>query len=1447
VIRKSIWRIFRRLNNPCPKQRNNRPAEIAIVLWRRGVAMIEKIIRFSVGHRGFVLGASILVAVAGVFAAFHTPMDAVPDLSENQVIVFTNWPGHAPPEVFERITQPLSQQLQGLEGVRVVRGSSDMGYSMLHVIFQDDVSHSSARQRVQERVATLDVKLPDGVRPTLAADGIPTGQIYWYTVEGTGYDLPELRSIQDSMIAPQLQSLQGVAEVASIGGFQSELYIQAEPELLAQYGLTLRDLEHELSQPTEFAGGHVLQKGNAEFIVQLVPSRMTSAIKDQMAEDRNEASRHTLDFWEQRLISTAANTAVRLSDVAKVSFAPAPRRGMFEKEGSEAVAGIVHLRFGHNPLEVTQNIKVRLIELAEGLPAGVRIVPCYDRTPLITGAVSTVTRTLIEALLIAAVCVLLVLKHIRAWLVIALSLPLCVLATFLAMSLLRASGIVDIQTNIMSLAGIVISIGVLVDSSIVLTENVMHQLRLKFVDQPVKGDVRQTVAAACETVGRPVFFSILVMLVSFTPVFALQGIDGRMYGPLAWTKTLALVTSAFVAITVVPALCSFLVRGRMRDESESAVVRGVISVYRPVLSSLMDRPAPLIVILCITFLLAATPLGSETVFRLVLFAALLVILFSVKSRMGRYLAVPAIVGIALIARSTMMPIGTEMRMPLNEGIVMDMPITVPRASITQTADDLKARNMVLCRFPEVQMVTGKAGRAETPFDPAPLDMIETMIEFRRTEFWPRRRLSHKDAGAITSEFLQKLADQKLIEAVSANTEREIVEAALFRFDAVQRETAFQQTEVFRQKLRNDLSCTLVEESGIEWLHSGLLNRPLQSGDIAAAVSELPVEFQRDLEMSLSLETVSAAQRVVRSSLQQRNLFSGESSAQASRQSEYLPGVLTNILRTGGSTPQSRVLKNLQSKFAQNWSKHTDELNRMLHLRSVPTWLQLVCDESFTKIGIIDEHLHAVQSQIRTVRNANPNPSTSGAHHHGIPPLAELPIVDPHPAFDKLRHDLGTKYSRSILLAAHTADSLGGFEGEMDRALQVPGWINVWTRPIQNRVDMLTSGVSSEIGVRVMGRTLDDVVTTSEQIAAVLTNVPGATNVVADPIRGKGFIQITPNSERTAEHRVVMSDLQTTIDLAVTGRVIGEFIGDKGRTPIRLRVASQETEEDENSLRRLPVPRYPGPEAPVPTTSTQLRTIPLETVADVTVIDGPATIKSENGWLRNYVRFNVQDRSPFEVVEESRGIVRSQVETPPGVFIEWTGQFQHAADMQRMLMLLVPIVLILILLILYLTYRDWADAALMMLSAPGALAGGVLCQWLLGYKFSIAVGVGYIACFGMAASTGIVMLVYLREAVDKEGGLQQISLEQLKNAVFTGAVHRLRPKLLTEATTILSLAPMLWSTGVGAEVIRPMAAPVLGGILIADEVIDLLLPVLFFQLRRRRWIKIHGKSGEQATS
>ncbi|MDZ4688658.1 MAG: efflux RND transporter permease subunit, partial [Planctomycetaceae bacterium] len=658
-----------------------------------------------------VVVAAVAWAVVGAWVALHTPMDAVPDLSENQVLVSADWPGQNPPDIERRITRPLSLALQSLPGVRAVRGSSDVGYALLHVIFDDAVSFAEARERVGAQLAGLTVELPPGVTARLAADGIPTGQIFWYTVEGTGTDLVELRTLQDTVIAPQLRSVPGVAEIASVGGFVPEYHVAVDLGRLAEAQVALADFATALRTCVEPATGHVLHSANTEFLVRMMPDASGPAQRTDW--------RHRL---EAAVLPLPDGRRLPLAQFGRVALGTAPRRGVFEKDGSEAVAGIVHLRYGHNPLEVTRSVRQRLRQIADGLPATVRVLPCYDRTPLIEGAVGTVTRTLIESLLVTSLCVLVVLRHWRTSLVITLTLPLAVLGAFLGMWALRSAGLADVQTNIMSLAGIVVSIGVLVDSSIVVAENVTHQLRRRFGDQPVTGDVSDLVADACATVAVPAFFAVLIMVVSFLPVFALQGIDGRMYRPLAWTKTLALLSVAVLTVTLVPVLCSLLIRGRVRDESESAIVRSVVGVYRPVLTYLLRQPLPLAVLLGVTLIAAAAATGVDLLVRLTAVASIGV-MWWLAARLGTKLALTALmVVVALTAQTSIRPIGLALRLPLDEGMIMDMPITVPRVSVTQALDDLKARNMVLCRFPEVQMVTGKAGRAETPFDPAPLDM-----------------------------------------------------------------------------------------------------------------------------------------------------------------------------------------------------------------------------------------------------------------------------------------------------------------------------------------------------------------------------------------------------------------------------------------------------------------------------------------------------------------------------------------------------------------------------------------------------------------------------------------------------------------------------------------------------------------------------------------------------
>jgi Cu(I)/Ag(I) efflux system membrane protein CusA/SilA len=1299
--------------------------------------MIDRIIEFSIRNRFAVILAAALLAAWGVYAVYHTPMDAIPDLSENQVIVFTEWPGHSPHEIEDQVTYPLALHLQGLAGVRTVRSSSDFSFSMISVIFEDTVEFHAARRQVAERLAQVSGNLPQGVVPTLAPDASATGQIFWYTVEGGGLDLGRLRALQDWYIRPQLNAVPGVAEVASVGGHVIEYQIDVDPQLLREHGIALREVTQAVTRSNSAVGGNVIEKNNVEYVVRGIGWIGGRSPADPPEEASAFDPQRALRDLEKIVVPLGDGRYVRVAEVASVTLGTQARRGVLEKDGNEVTGGVVLMRYGENPLEVTRRIKQKIQELQAGLPQGVRIVPFYDRTPLIEGAVWTVTGTLAEAILTATICVLLVLLHLRTSFIIALTLPLATLASFAAMWTLRRLGIVDIQTNIMSLAGIAISIGVLVDASIVMAENSMFCLKNHYGDLPVRGDTRAIVLAACQTVGRPIFFSVVIMLLSFLPVFALGGLEGKMFHPLAFTKSFALLAVALLAITLVPALCTIFIRGRLRSEQQSWLVRGVIEVYRPVLAYLLAWPALLIWFVGVTLIVGLTPLGSKPVFLATLLAALVAGAWAARTSLGRIGVVLSLVLIALVAQQTMAPLGREFMTPLDEGMIMDMPITVPRTSITEAANDLKARNMIFCRFPEVDMVVGKAGRADTPTDPAPLDMIETMVNFRPQEFWPKRKLRHEDAARQAGAVLDALRDRGVVKLAEAGPTRsalveELTHATLPLYDAQIREYAYQRNQ----------------------------------------------EFSRDLERRLST---------------------------AEKQSDT----------------HDRL-----------WLQHVQRLNDELLDRAAGVYTRLVLEECLSTLVVKDAGVASFLKEIRRVRSQSAKGGNAGHHDHGGGMMEPLPALDPQPALDGVQRDLTAHFRQSLLLWRMDRADLAGFGGELDQAMQMPGWTNVWTMPIQNRVDMLSTGVNTTLGVRVLGRTLADVVRASEEIAAVLRHVPGAADVVADPVRGKGYLEVLLDRDKAAQHGINAGDVNDLVETALGGKVVTTAMAGRERYPVRVRYP-RAFRENEETVADLFVAASGRPGGGPP------RQVPLAEVADVRVVEGPAAIKSENGLLRNYVRLNVRGRDAADFVAEARQVVAERVNLPSGVYLEWTGQFEHEARARKTLIFILPLIVGLIFLILYWTYHDLADALLMLLAVPGAIAGGVFFQWLFGYKFSVTVWVGYIACFGMATATGIIMLVYLREALAKAGGLERVTLEQLRQAVMDGAVHRLRPKLLTEGTIILGLAPMLWASGTGAEVIKPMAAPVLGGILIADEVIDLLLPVLFYWVRRRRWERLHA--------
>lgn len=1375
--------------------------------------MIERIIEYSVRNPLIVILVALAVAGWGAYSLLNTPVDAIPDLSENQVIVFADWSGRSPKEVEDQVTYPLSVNLQGLAGVKSIRATSEFGFSMINIIFDDDVDFYFACERVLERLSIAGTFLPQGVAAYLAPDATALGQIFWYTVEGEGYDLGRLRAVQDWFVRYQLYSVDGVAEVASVGGFPIEYQVDVDPDKLRAHNVTLGELYSAVARANSSVGGRVLQKGRAEYLI------------------RSVGWIESLDDLEKVVIKSVEGTPVTVGQIASVQFGSAIRRAVLEKNGNEAVGGVVLMRYGENPLEVTQRIKDKIAQLQPGLPEGVRIVPFYDRTRLINDAVETVSHTVMEEMLVASAMVLLILWHVRSALIVCITLPMAVLVSFILMRWL------DIPSNIMSLSGIAISIGVLVDSAIVMVENATHQLYRKHGDTKVRGDTTEVVLPAMRTVGRPIFFSVLIMVISFIPVFALGGMEGRMFRPLAFTKTFAMIGVAILAITLVPALVPLLIRGRVRGEHESWLVRSVIAIYRPVLNFLLSHPWPIFWVTSLIFIPSATQWGTaigldeqanEWLFRIAVGVMIAATFWSAWSdRVFRHqvlggLAAFSLALLGLVVDRHMEPLGREFMPPLNEGTAMDMPVTIPRASITQVADDLKARDAILRTFPEVESVVGKAGRAETPTDPAPPDMIETIINFRPREHWPKRKILSDDAIQTTRRVLEALEEGGIVPPAESDAERDelvndVAMAAIPEFDTLMRKTAYRRNREFETELEESLTRFAVEETIRMLDGSGRLTRSVTPREIDEMTEEFAPQFGPIFARSLTGPDVTRFAEKAGAELVRREAARGGSDLLVLRQGR-LKQLLSNVGQVLGRESETffgRLHREIESRHDALWREHVRQLNWELFDLAVPgyTWL-------------------SIQEILERTGTETPEKER----------LAEV------------REPLEERIARALFLWRKEREDLAVMGGEMDTLLQVPGWGNIWTQPIINRVDMLATGVRTMIGVKVFGDDLYKIQRTSQEIAAVLKKIPGAADVFPDQIVGESYLEIDIDRDKAARYGINVGDVQDVIETALGGKVITMTVEGRERFPIRVRYA-RDFREDEESVKNLLItagsmtatgandtrpegaPVASEGSAPEPAGTAQ---IPLSQLADVRIVEGPSMIKSENGLLRSYVQLNVRDRDIVGFVEEAQRAVADQVELPAGMYIEWSGQFEHQLRARRTLSVIVPAVVLIIFVILYVTYNDLADALLMMLAVPGAIAGGVLFQYLFGHNFSVAVYVGFIACFGLATESGVVMLVYLREAIAEKGGLETMTLPELRSSVMDGAVHRLRPKLLTEATTIIGLAPMIWASGTGAEIMQPMAAPVLGGVLVADEVIDLLLPVLFYRVRRRRWERIHGR-------
>ncbi len=1439
--------------------------------------MIESIIEASIRNRFLVIIIAALLTIGGVYAMLQTPVDAIPDLSENQVIVFTDWMGRSPREIEDQVTYPLTRKLQGLAGVRTVRSSSEFNFSMITIIFEDGVDFYFARQRVTEKLSQASTYLPAGVVPYMAPDATALGQIFWYTVE-TGAAKPvdpqRLWAINKFYIAPQLNAARGVADVATVGGLPMEYQVDVRPEALRAFNITLGDLYNAVARSNMPGGGGVIQKNNAEYIV-----RGVGWIRDKRDIERT-------------VIREVNGVPIFVDTVATVQLGTQFRRSVYEKNGNEVVGGVVLMRHQENPLIVTERVRDKIQELQPGLPAGVHIVPAYDRTRLIHGAIHTLTEVMWHEMLIASIAILLILSHLRSVFVICVTLPLAVLFSFLMMWVLRSLGIIDIQANIMSLAGITISIGILVDQAIVMTENATHVLKEHFGDQPVTGDTRELVIPACRTVGRPIFFSVMIMLLSFIPVFMLSGREGKLFHPLAFTKSFVLIGVAIISVTLVPALIPTFIRGHLRSEEENWIVRSFIHIYKPLLTWALPRRNLVMWMFAVLLLLAAGmfPLqaiigqgASEVAWKttfLVVFAV--VVAFTVLSTSGWQWQLTAFATLTVIALWAyhFPKIGVAFMPALDEGTTLDMPITVPRASVTQSADDLKARDALLRGFPEVESVIGKAGRADTPTDPAPLDMVETFVNFRPREFWPKRVLRFNDALGQTEAALARLEADGYIAASAADDSRasllnDATQKALERFDEAQRELALVRYREFEQSLGHQLVRFAVNETTRRLVRAKGWVWP-EGADKSAVIAEIAAtqdaEFSPWLSSSPALEDVTQLVRTVVNQGSVRGFVTDPVHAQELHQDQWHSAVsaVREALGSRRPTLADEILAAVVKQRHKLWMEQVHATNFDLFDQGV---------QAFTWYAL--EELARAAKQQGLTESATHGADTAAFADAAIQgQLGNRPELDAVAPFVPLREALEKSFADHVFFWPRRTGPKGDLvDDEMGRVLQVPGWSNIFTQPIINRIEMLSTGVRTDIGVKVFGEDLDTIDGVCKQIEAALKPLNGARDAIASPIMGKGYLDIDINRETAARYGISVEDIQNEIEMALAGRAVTYTVEKRERFPVRVRYA-RAARDDIDSIRRLLVSPGGMGSSPAITSGAEASPggsvgtlaadasmspghsaspghalsgqplIPLSALADIHIVEGPAMIKSENGRLLNYVTLNVRGRDIVGFVDEARRVVSEKVKLPEGVHIEWSGEFEHQVRAAQTLRFVFPAVIALIFLILYLTYRDLADAALMMLTVPEALAGGAFFMYLfpkimLGWDappmdFSVAVWVGFIACFGMATETGIIMLVYLREAIEKRGGLEKIaSLEELRQAVIEGAVHRLRPKLLTEGVAIIAIFPMVFARGVGGEILAPMALPVLGGLLISDEVVDLFLPVRFYWVRRARWLKLHS--------
>lgn len=1058
--------------------------------------MIEKIIEFSARNRFLILVVYLLIVGFGIWSLYNTPVDAIPDLSENQVIVFTEWMGRSPQIIEDQITYPLTQSLQGIPKVKAVRSQSMFGMSFIYVIFEDNAEIYWARSRVLEKLNQVRDMLPQGTTPVMGPDGTGVGHVYWYHLTSDKYDLGELRALQDYFLKYQLTSVEGVAEVASIGGFVKQYQVDVDPNKLSSYGISISDVVNSIRNSNKDVGGKNIESSDMEFFV-----RGKGYIQS------------TYDIESITLRDSKYGVPVRIKDIGTVQIGGDTRRGLMDVNGEgEVVGGIIVMRYGENASTVIDRVKEKLKELEKGLPEGVKIETSYDRSTLIESAINTLKTSLIEQAIIVSLIVMIFLFHWRSAIRIIIEIPVSVLIAFILMKQF------DITSNIMSLAGIIISIGVLVDASIVMVENAYRNLAAASEKGEVINYTEISIRSA-KQVGRAIFFSIGIIVVSFLPVLLLEGQEGKLFRPLAFTKTFALLGSAIITITLVPMLMTLFMRGKFYSEDKNPVSKFFKMLYEPVLNlALKYRKTTLAI-------------------------NILALLITVPLIMNR---------------------GSEFMPSLDEGSLLFMPTTLPNVSITEAKRIMQLQDKIIISVPEVAHVLGKVGRANTPTDNAPMNMIETIIILKDKSEWR---------------------------------------------------------------------------------------------------------------------------------------------------------------------------------------------------------------EGLTKNDII---------------------------------------------------------------------------AELNSKMQIPGVGNAWTQPIINRINMLSTGVRTDLGIKIFGDNLDTLERLAIEAESIVKKVNGAADVFAERTQGGKYLDIDIKRDAISRYGLNVGDVQNVIETAIGGENISNTVEGRRRFPIRVRYF-RDFREDIDKLKDVLVTvgsssssmqQDAGSEMSNTTTSNNSGNktfqIPLGELADIRVTSGPPMISSEHNMLRSIVFLNVRGRDMGGFVEDAKEVLDKEFapNLPKGYYYTWSGQWENQIRAKKRLEIVMSIVFLIIFVMLYMVFKNFLESIMVMLSVPFALIGGVYLLVILDYNFSVAVWVGFIALYGLAVETGVIMVIYLHEALDKKliANNDKISTQDIIDATKDGSVLRLRPKLMTVATNLIGLIPIMWATGTGADLAKPISVPMIGGIITSAIHVLFVTPIIFVMIK-----------------